>query len=595
MLGQEQIAIVTMDASGVIRHINRPALALFNQSAAPLGDFHIESIIDFGETPLAERVAGCADEAISSEVRGIKPCGGRFDMNIQMECCRSGVIIMCEEKNAELDMSDPELLRRLSHVIESAQLGTYEIDLRGGTSTVCEHWLKQMGYKAQPEDPHRAFERRVHPEDRAIVRKALSDCIAGRAQRTEIEFRIRRVGECDWRWMRSNATVIRHDADGTPLTLMGVQCDITEKKLAQSELQQSEHRFRAAMERSPIGMALSTMDGKWLDVNPALCEFLGYPREELMRKGFRQVTLVRDREATIQSARELVRSGQNSMTIEKKYLHASGELLTGQLSLTVVRDDMGAPQMFLSQIVDITEARKLDFMKSEFISTVNHELRTPVTSILGALSLLEGLYTDAPASKETALIAIAQRNGLRLKNLLNDILQVSSLTSGSSIKEKIPVSLKEAVDQAQEAARDQAAEFDVKIEAPLMDPALKCVTDPDMLSQVLRILLSNATKFSDPKSVVTVEISAMGAYNRVTISNKGSPIPHNFRKVIFQSFVQSDKTDTRRREGSGLGLSIAKKILDQLDGRIDYHSDETGTSFWFDLPAHGSNVVLMAG
>ena len=87
----------------------------------------------------------------------------------------------------------------------------------------------------------------------------------------------------------------------------------------------------------------------------------------------------------------------------------------------------------------------------------------------------------------------------------------------------------------------------------------------------------------------------MGAYNRVTISNKGRPIPHNFRKVIFQSFVQSDKTDTRRREGSGLGLSIAKKILDQLDGRSDYHSDETGTSFWFDLPAHGSNVVLMAG
>ena len=245
--------------------------------------------------------------------------------------------------------------------------------------------------------------------------------------------------------------------------------------------------------------------------------------------------------------------------------------------------------------MDITEARKLDFMKSEFISTVNHELRTPVTSILGALSLLEGLYTDAPASKETALIAIAQRNGLRLKNLLNDILQVSSLTSGSSIKEKIPVSLKEAVDQAQEAAREQAAEFDVKIDAPAMDPALKCVTDPDMLSQVLRILLSNATKFSDPNSVVTVEISAMGAYNRVTISNKGRPIPHNFRKVIFQSFVQSDKTDTRRREGSGLGLSIAKKILDQLDGRIDYHSDETGTSFWFDLPAHGSNVVLMAG
>ena len=595
MLGKEQIAIVTMDRTGVIRHINRPALALFGQTTAPVGDYHIENMVDFGDSSFGAQVDACAEEAITSAVRGIRPSGTRFDMHIQIECCRTGVIMMCEEQQGDLDPKEVDHLRRLSHVIESAQLGTYEIDLRTGESTVCAHWLEQLGYVTSPDDPQRAFERCVHPEDMAIVRNALDDCIAGKVQRTEIEFRIRKVDDNSWRWLRSNATVIRHDKDGTPRTLMGVQCDITAKKLAMTELQQSEHRFRTAMERSPIGMALTAMDGKWLDVNPALCDFLGYSREELMLAGFRQVTLPNDRDATILSARELVRSGENSMTIEKKYMHSSGEILTGQLSLTVVRDDAGQPLMFLSQIVDITEARKLDFMKSEFIATVNHELRTPVTSILGALGLLESLYTDAPASKETALLSIAQRNGLRLKNLLNDILQVSALTDGSTVRNATVVSMKQAVSAAMEAAQDQATEFDVNLTVDPIDPALHCLTDPDMLSQVMRILLSNATKFSDPKSLVTVGVTEQDGRNRVTISNVGRPIPQNFRKVIFQSFVQSDATDTRRREGSGLGLSIAKKILDQLDGQIDYQSDEDGTSFWFDLPAHQASVVQMAG
>jgi PAS domain S-box-containing protein len=349
-------------------------------------------------------------------------------------------------------------------------------------------------------------------------------------------------------------------------------------------LQTSERQFRAAMEHSPIGMALTRIDGTWIDVNPALCSFLGYSRQELMEAGFKQVTHADDREATILMARNMVATHQKSITLEKRYIHADGSVLAGLLSLTVVRDPDDRPVMFISQIVDVTAARRLDHLKSEFITTVNHELRTPLTGIMGALALLEQFSLAGMGERDQKLIGVASKNAARLKSLLDDILEMESLRAGADGSAMHEVDAKDILNKVLNAVQGKAAAASIRLQADVGPDALLVSTDPEKLGRVLRILISNAIKYSDADGQVLIEAGPVSGNLRVTVTNQGRPIPETMRPFLFQPFVQGESTDVRRKQGSGLGLSIAKQLVDMLDGVIDFTSNDLATRFWVDLP-----------
>ncbi|PLL13180.1 hypothetical protein C0V75_07145 [Tabrizicola sp. TH137] len=355
-----------------------------------------------------------------------------------------------------------------------------------------------------------------------------------------------------------------------------------------AELRDSERLLRASMEHSPIGMALTRMDGSWIDVNPALCEFLGYSKAELMEAGFRKVTLPEDREATVQTARRMVASHQKSVRLEKRYIHSSGRIIVGVLHLTVVRDSDDRPIMYISQITDVTAARQLEHLKSEFITTVNHELRTPLTGIMGALRLLEVMAAQMLPEKAQGLVGVAAKNATRLKSLLDDILEMETVISDQSFWVGQETDMADMIRAAVEAVgpKSEAARIPVRILSA--QAGVICETDPDRLGRVLRILLSNAVKYSDPGGEVTVELTQTEGHLRVAVANGGLPIPEEMRAHIFKPFVQGESTDVRRKQGSGLGLAIAKHMVTSLGGEIDYVSTEAGTRFWIDLPQRRS-------
>jgi len=346
----------------------------------------------------------------------------------------------------------------------------------------------------------------------------------------------------------------------------------------------SERMFRAAMENSPIGMALTQMDGSWIDVNPALCDFLGYSKEELMEAGFKNVTHVEDREATVLIARRMVATHQKSVRLEKRYIHSSGRTVIGVLHLTVVRDEADRPVMFISQITDVTAARQLDHLKSEFIHTVNHELRTPLTGIMGSLRLLEVMGTAAAPDKIANLVGVASKNAARLKSLLDDILEMETVVADQSFWIANDVRIQEAVEMAVTATEKKAEGAGIRV---IVDPEgapLVCETHPERLGRVLRILLSNAVKYSDPGGTVRIGADWIADKARITVTNGGMPIPEAMRTHIFQPFVQGESTDTRRKQGSGLGLSIAKHLINSIGGEIDFSSNTEATRFWIHIP-----------
>lgn len=236
-----------------------------------------------------------------------------------------------------------------------------------------------------------------------------------------------------------------------------------------------------------------------------------------------------------------------------------------------------------SQISDRIAAEKA---KDEFVSIVSHELRTPLTSIRGALGLLEGGVAGELPGEVGRMVSLAHGNVLRLQTLVNDLLDVQKLSSGNVRLRLETVSLETVVTKVLAANEGFSKAMGVvfQLVEPL-DPA-KVFMDTGRIEQVLANLLSNAAKFSPPGRPVEVRVHSGSAPGlvRVSVTNFGQPVPEDFRGRIFSKFAQADSTSSRTTGGTGLGLAICRILVDLHGGRIDYESDTSATTFWFELP-----------
>jgi signal transduction histidine kinase len=248
---------------------------------------------------------------------------------------------------------------------------------------------------------------------------------------------------------------------------------------------------------------------------------------------------------------------------------------------------------------DITDSKAIERMKAEFVATVSHELRTPITSIRGSLGLIAGGVTGPLADKTRNLVEIALRNSDRLARLINDLLDMEKMESGKMQFELVQQPLIALIEQAIEANSGYAQSYNVRYELQ-PSPDMMVNVDAFRLLQVMSNLLSNAAKFSLPKSTVEIAVVDRTAINgtriaRVQITDRGAGIPEEFRSRIFQKFSQSDSSDARAKSGTGLGLAICKAIVEQMGGQIGYETQANiGSTFYFDLPQASTVTSLQA-
>ena len=233
-----------------------------------------------------------------------------------------------------------------------------------------------------------------------------------------------------------------------------------------------------------------------------------------------------------------------------------------------------------------TERKRLERLKDEFVSTVSHELRTPLTSISGSLGLLTGNAAGILPDPMARLLAIAHTNSQRLVRLVNDILDIEKMEAGRVVFNFRRTDVRSVVEQAIDANRGFAEGYGVRIR--LEDACAAAVdvrADPDRLLQVVTNLLSNAIKFSPANNEVVVAIERGTDMVRLTVRDRGSGIPVDFKPLIFEKFAQADAKDARQKGGTGLGLSIVKQIVDRLSGEVGF-ADALGggTIFHVHLP-----------
>ncbi len=236
-------------------------------------------------------------------------------------------------------------------------------------------------------------------------------------------------------------------------------------------------------------------------------------------------------------------------------------------------------------ITDITQRKHLEQMKNEFVSTVSHELRTPLTSIAGSLGLINGEALGPVPNAMREMLSIAQSNSQRLRQLIDDLLDMDKLLAGkmSFIPQQLDIDsfLAECVTSHQGFAR----QHDVQL-TYTGGPVAQITADPMRLQQVLSNLLSNALKFSPAGSQVLLSAQELGGQIRILVVDQGPGVPAEFVDRLFEKFSQADASDRRQKGGTGLGLAISKELMERMGGCIGFYPRPGGGSvFWVELPA----------
>ena len=353
-------------------------------------------------------------------------------------------------------------------------------------------------------------------------------------------------------------------------------------------LRSSEERLQLALTSSNTALFDWNVESGLLHLSSAWSAMLGGAAQETDIPGHKLMQLVHpdDAPAVEKQVRDLLAGRIDAYRVQHRVRRGDGSWIwIESVARANERDPAGRALRVTGANTDISERKRLEQAKAEFIATASHELRTPLTSLIVSLNLLrEGTGGALPADA-ASLVDIASENSDRLAALVNDLLDMDRLESGSMDFDIGEVDAHALVGQAVSLNTAYAERLGVRL-AGEANPGLRVLADHDRLIQVLTNLLSNAAKFSPQGATVLVRAKAVPGGVRFEVEDRGRGIPEEFRGRIFGKFAQADSSDSRLKGGTGLGLAISKALVERMQGRIGFDSEPgRGTTFWLELPA----------
>jgi PAS domain S-box-containing protein len=349
------------------------------------------------------------------------------------------------------------------------------------------------------------------------------------------------------------------------------------------ELYESEHRLHAILDNAAEGILTFNAQGQIQLANRAAQQLLDGGDgggDGLQQSKFSQ--LFHEADQPMQLDKLLPDDGH--VMCECLALRMDGSRFDIGLSLARLKQD--GHGLYIAIIHDLTEKKRVERLKGEFVSAVSHELRTPLTSIRGSLGLLVGGVAGSLPDSAKKLLRLANENAERLSTLINDILDFEKLEYGGMLFKMESLPLLSLLDNALTINQGYAEKFSIKLVLlrTLPEP-VRVRVDSDRLIQVLSNLISNAIKFSHAHGQVEIEARLAGQAVQIWVIDHGIGIPDAFRQQIFKKFSQADGSERRKYAGTGLGLSLAKSMMEKMGGNIDFDSVEgQGARFYLTLP-----------
>ncbi|MBA4848832.1 PAS domain-containing sensor histidine kinase [Emticicia sp. BO119] len=381
--------------------------------------------------------------------------------------------------------------------------------------------------------------------------------------------------------------------------IIGLACysrDITKQKELQENLVESEEKFRAAFQFSAIGMAIVGLDGRFLAVNDSLCKITGYSAEEMKTLTYRDITHPDDYEKDEKFFKELINGKNEAYQIEKRYIHKHKHIVWIHLAISLVRHKYGEPLHFVSQINDITQRKRDELhllalnlnlnQRAEQLSASNaeleqfayvasHDLQEPLRMITGFLTQLDKKYKEQLDDRAKQYINFAVDGASRMRTIILDLLEYSKI--GRKEYELDWVNMNELV---QEVVQKNIWQQEGAIIEWEDLPSIYGAKLP--LYQLMQNLISNAIKYRKPNEIPKINITAIDNHKhwQFSVADNGIGIEKQFFDKIFILFQRLHHKE--EYSGTGIGLAICKKIIDNHNGRIWVESEYgSGSTFHF--------------
>jgi len=360
---------------------------------------------------------------------------------------------------------------------------------------------------------------------------------------------------------------------------------LVELEEARRQVEASGRKLALFAERAPIAVLELQPDGTVAEVNHAAEILFGYAAAELVGGPVKKLVLAEFHDEFERIWQQLLSSRESIAGLKIRNPRRDGIELTCEWTVTPLVNFQKDVIAVIAQGRDVTAQLEAERMKKEFTSTLSHELRTPLTSIIGSLQLINGGVMGDVDKEVGELTMVAERNGQRLLDLINDILDIEKIESGKVTLTPEVMRVDELVRESLVLNKAFGERFKVRFESHGDIAERQVHADRKRLLQVMTNLLSNAAKFSPEGGIVEISTEDAGPNVRIAVHDRGSGIPEAFRSRIFGRFTQADSTATRQKGGSGLGLAICKRLVELMRGRIGFDDRPGGgTTFWFELP-----------
>jgi PAS domain S-box-containing protein len=488
--------------------------------------------------------------------------------------------------------------KRYEIALEAGSTAIWEVSLISG-EIYYDHNLKSLfGYSEhelsnQIEDWYYL----IHPEDFTLVQEIFKSTILSKETFYKLDYRIirknRTVG-----WVSTQINIIRSE-DGIAERLIGATTDITERKLSEHALKKSEEKFRSTFESAGIGMAILGPDTRFTKVNKTLSDMTGYSWKDFLQLYFDDLSLMEDYKKIKQILDDLlIDKLSGPQQIEFRMKSKQGQILWSSASFTLVRDHKQNPLYFISIFQNITqrklaeeklklyaeELKSINTAKDKFFSIISHDLRNPFHTILGASEFLS-LYSEELTQEELKETSNNIHNAAKnVYNLLINLLEWARVQTGKLEVNKTDIELSTLFNDVFSLYHEYAEKKQINLISELIES--KTVTaDKYMLETVLRNLVSNAIKFSNPGGNVTISAEEIGDFTYIYVRDNGIGISQENQKKLFNYDQQLSLKGTSNETGTGLGLAISKEFIEKNGGQILVESKQnSGSTFKIVLP-----------
>lgn len=360
--------------------------------------------------------------------------------------------------------------------------------------------------------------------------------------------------------------------------LFCVAHDITARKNAERLIEESEARIRQILEDMPVGLLIANRLGLIELSNPGCDALVSYDKDELVGKHIQKILPDLFKTQAAPDFKKLVGvltdTSVMSKSSENKPVHVSASELI-----------IGGDKQYLLILVDTSEKEKLEQLKREFFAMVNHDLRSPLTSLLSVLDALPDGVLGQLTEKGAEVVKRNAKEVERLITLVDELLDIEKMQAGKFIIEAEHSPLDAIVDTAISSLENISVRRDIKID--YSKSAVMVFADRSLLIRVLVNLLSNALKFSPKGAEIKVRVEDHENELLLSVQDSGPGVADEFKDLIFEQYQQAKKPEQEKKSGTGLGLSICRKIVEQHGGRIWVEdAKDKGSIFKFTIPKH---------